>query len=368
MVEGLLLRNNSCIYVPNDRSLKSKLLREVHDGPIGGHLGVQKTLQRLAQHYYWPGMRKDVQDYTFSCVACSQNKHRNQAPAGLLQPIPIPSNRWEVWSMDLVGPLPKTSKGHNTIVVMIDKFTKLAHFAPTVITVTAPQLAEIVLCRIILQHGVPKAIISDRDPRFTGHMWEALWKMLGTHLNMSTSYHPQTDGQTERMNRTMEEMLRSYVNDKGTDWDQHLATAELAYNTAIQESTGFTPFRLSYGMDARLPMDHALSEAKVNDNQTAVDMIQQWNSDLEIARQRLQQAQSRQARYANQRRYDQQYRVGDKVMLTTQNMRSKVGKLNPRYVGPFTVKRVLSSVNVELDLPELCEFIQYSMYQSLNRI
>jgi hypothetical protein len=254
--------------------------------------------------------------------------------------------------MDLAGPLPKTSKGHNTIVVMIDKFTKLAHFAPTVITVTAPQLAEIVLSRIILQHGVPKAIISDRDPRFTGHMWEALWKMLGTHLNMSTSYHPQTDGQTERMNRTMEEMLRSYVNDKGTDWDQHLATAELAYNTAIQESTGFTPFRLSYGMDARLPMDHALSEAKVNDNQTAVDMIQQWNSDLEMARQRLQQAQSRQARYANQRRYDQQYRVGDKVMLTTQNMRSKVGKLNPRYVGPFTVKRVLSSVNVELDLPE----------------
>lgn len=347
----LLMRHNQCIYVPDDRALKTTLLKEMHDSPVGGHLGVRKTLWKLAQHYYWPGMRNEVQRYVQSCVACSQNKHSNQVPVGMLQPIPIPSNRWEVWSMDLVGPLPKTSKGHDTIVVMVDKFTKLAHFAPTVITVTAPQLAEIVLSRIILQHGVPRAIISDRDPRFTGHMWKALWKMLSTDLNMSTAYHPESDGQTERMNRTLEEMLRSYVNDKGSDWDRHLVTAELAYNTAVQDSTGYSPFRLSYGIDARLPMDHALMEVKTSDNPTAVELLRRWNSDLEQARDNMQQAQLRQAHYANQHRREHTYKVGDQVMLTTRNMRSRSGKLNPRYLGPYLVKKVISPLNVELELP-----------------
>jgi hypothetical protein len=349
--DGFLLRHDRCIHIPDDRSLKSKLLKEVHDSPIGGHLGVHKTHRKLAQHYYWHGMRKDVQDYVYSCVACSQNKHRNQAPAGQLQPLPIPTDRWQVWSMDLVGPLPKTTKGNDTIVVFVDKLTKLAHFVPTVVTVTAPQMAEIVLTRIVLQHGVPKAIVSDRDPRFTSHMWRALWSMFGTSLNMSTAYHPQTDGQTERMNRTMEEMLRSYVNDKGNDWDQHLATAELAYNTATQESTGYTPFRLSYGMEARLPMDYALQQAKAGDNPVAVETIQQWNADLVKARHNLEQAQQRQSFYADQHRQSHVYNVGDKVMLTTEHMNSKVGKLNARYVGPFIVKRVTSAVNVELNLP-----------------
>ena len=347
----LLMRDNHRVYIPADRTLKTMLLKEMHDSPMAGHLGVRKTLWKLAQHYYWPGMRKEVHQYVQSCVACSQNKHSNQATVGMLQPIPIPSNRWEVWSMDLVGPLPSTSRGHNTIVVMVDKFTKLAHFAPTVITVTAAQLAEIVLSRIVLQHGVPKAIISDRDPRFTGHMWKALWKMLGTELNMSTAYHPESDGQTERMNRTLEEMLRSYVNDKGSDWDRHLVTAELAYNTSVQESTGYSPFRLSYGVEARMPMDHALVEAKTNDNPTAVELVQRWNADLELARENMQQAQLRQAHYANQHRREHIYKVGDQVMLTTRNMRSKAGKLNPRYVGPYVVKKVISPLNVELELP-----------------
>jgi hypothetical protein len=175
--------------------------------------------------------------------------------------------------------------------------------------------------------------------------------MLGTTLNMSTAYHPQTDGQTERMNRTLQEMLRSYVDDKGSDWDQHLAMAELAYNTAVQESTGYTPFQLSYGMEAHLPMDHALSEAKLTDNPTAAETIEQWNKNLQQARHNLEQAQMRQSFYADQHRNDQEYQVGDKVMLTTEHMRSKVGKLNARYLGPFTVKRVISPLNVELDLP-----------------
>jgi hypothetical protein len=168
---------------------------------------------------------------------------------------------------------------------------------------------------------------------------------------MSTAYHPQTDGQTERMNRTLEEMLRSYVDDKGSDWDQHLAMAELAYNTAVQDSTGYTPFQLSYGMEARLPMDHALSEAKTADNPLAAQTIEQWNIDLKQARLNLEQAQMRQSFYADRHRGNHQYQVGDKVMLTTEHMRSKVGKLNARYVGPFLVKKVMSPLNVELDLP-----------------
>lgn len=349
--DGFLLRQDRCIYVPDDRSLKSKLLREVHDAPSGGHLGINKTFRRLAQHYYWPGMRRDVQDYVYSCVACSQNKYWNQAPAGLLQPLPIPTDRWRVWTMDLVGPLTKSARGNDTIVVFVDKLTKLAHFAPTVITVTAHKLAEIMLTRVVVPHGVPTAIVSDRDPRFISNMWQSLWTMLGTSLNMSTAYHPQTDGQTERMNRTLAEMLRSYISNKGDDWDQHLPMAELAYNTAVQESTGYTPFQLSYGMAPRLPMDHAVSEAKVADNPVAAEIVEQWNADLKQARHNLEQAQMRQSFYADQHRDNRQYRVGDQVMLTTQHMKSKAGKLNARYVGPFVVKKIISPVNVELDLP-----------------
>lgn len=351
--DGLLLRHDNVVYVPDDRTLRSKLLKEVHDAPTGGHLGISKTMTRLCQHFYWPNMRREVQQYCNSCVACQQSKHSNQSPAGLLQPIPIPQRKWQVWSMDLIGPLPQTASGQDMIVVMIDKFTKLAHFAPTVQTVTATQLADIVFKSIVVHHGIPNAIISDRDPRFTSRMWRALWyELLKTKLRMSTSYHPQSDGQTERMNRTLEEVLRSYVNDKQNDWDNHLAAVELAYNTSVNESTGFSPFYLSYGVNAVLPVDQALASIKSCDNVKATEFVTQWESDMQKAKESMKLAQQRQSLYADQSRRAVEYRPGDQVMLTTSNIKSKAGKLNPRYIGPYRVLSVKSPVNIELELPK----------------
>src|SRR5215208_5186083 len=155
--------------------------------------------------------------------------------------------------MDFVVQLSKTAKKHDAIVVFVEKLSKRTYFIPTTTDVTASQVAEIFFNTIFKNHGLPKIIISDRDPKFTSHFWKALFEKLGTKLAMSTSHHPQTDGQTERMNRTMEDMLRAYVNYKQDNWDECLAAAEFAYNQATQASTGFSPFKLDCGQELLVP-------------------------------------------------------------------------------------------------------------------
>ena len=208
---GLILdtsQGHPRIYVPADPTLRTKILREVHDTPTSGHLGATKTLELLSRDFYWPKMRTTVADYVSTCDACQRSKPVNQKPQGLLQPLPIPEGKWTTVTMDLITGLPKTKRGHDSLFVIVDKFSKMAHYVPTVKTVTAPDLAKLFMDNIFRLHGPPKTIISDRDPKFTSRFWQALFKMCGTKLTMSTAYHPQTDGQTERQNRTIEESLR----------------------------------------------------------------------------------------------------------------------------------------------------------------
>ncbi len=179
-------------------------------------------------------MNAAIKDYVTSCLACQQNKPSNALPIGLLHPLPVPEHRWQVVTMDLITQLPRTTSGHDAIVVFVDKYSKMVHYAPTTTTVTAPQLAKLFFQHVVRHHGVPTAIVSDRDPRFTSNFWRALWQQLGTRLAMSTAYHPQTDGQTERANRTLEDMLRAYVNYRSDEWDEHLIAAEIAYNNSKQ--------------------------------------------------------------------------------------------------------------------------------------
>ena len=161
--------------------------------------------------------------------------------------------------MDLIIALPRSRSGKDAIVVFVCKLTKMVHYVATTTNVTAPELADIFMREVVRLHGVPESILSDRDPRFTAHFWRAFWTHLGTTLTMSTAYHPQSDGQTERANRTLEEMLRSVINFRQNDWDQHLASAEMAINDAKQASTGFSPFYLNYGQEVSMPLDRALS-------------------------------------------------------------------------------------------------------------
>ena len=183
--EGILRNPQGCVIVPNDRELRSKLLREVHDAPTGGHLGMEKTLSRLGKLFWWPGIRREVQEYVGSCVACQANKASNQVKAGLLHPLPIPTQKWEQVSMDFVGPLPATAKGNDCIMVVVDKLTKMVHLLPCRITITATMTAALFWREIVRHHGVPSSIVSDRDPRFTSHFWSELWRLMGTKLAMN---------------------------------------------------------------------------------------------------------------------------------------------------------------------------------------
>ena len=351
--DGLLFTEDGILHLPSSRDIQRQFLHEIHDTATGGHLGVNKTLRKLRQRVYWYGMDRDVAQYVVSCVTCSTSKASQQAPAGKLVPLPIPHRPWETIGMDFVGPLPRTRSFHDTILVVVDKLTKMIHLVATNQSVTAQQTAKLVLREVVRLHGVPSSIISDRDPRFTSLFWQALWKQLNTQLKMSTAYHPQTDGQTERANRVVEDMLRAFVNLHRDDWDEHLATVEFAYNSSPHTSTGFTPFELNGGA-AMLPLDIALRPAgqQRTNVQAAEDMVSEARQHLEDARLLLLKRQETQKKYADQHRREERYAVGDEVMLSTQQLPARYqGKLSDPYTGPFRVVAVRGDVNVELELP-----------------
>jgi hypothetical protein len=227
----------------------------------------------------------------------------------------------------------------------------MVHFAPTKKTVNSEELAKIFRTTWQRQHGIPKVIISDRDKRFLCQFWKALFKMSGTHLRFSTAFHPQTDGQSERANRTLEEVLRHFVSPRQDDWDEYLDLAEYAINDSVNPSTGYTPFFLAYGHHPSAPMDltdQVMVPAAQSYMQTASDALQH-------AKTRLREAQLRQALQANKHRRDVQFKVGDQVRLSTANLRlpsTMSKKLVARYLGPFVVQEVVNPVTYRLHLPD----------------
>jgi hypothetical protein len=238
--EGLLyMKEGNRLCIPKTAmQLRLQLLKENHETPIAGHLGIAKTYESLQRLFFWPKLDKDVEEFVKS---------------GLLQPLPIPNKRWESISMDLIVQLPKTRTGFDAIVTFVDWLTKQIHLAPTTTTVTAPQLAHLFIDYVFRIHGLPTSIVSDRDPRFTSIFWKALFKRLGSKFSMSTTHHPQSDGQTESASRVVEEMLRAFTNYKQNDWDKYLSLVEFAYNNSIQASTGITPFFANYGQHPNIP-------------------------------------------------------------------------------------------------------------------
>ncbi|CAI7887071.1 unnamed protein product [Closterium sp. NIES-53] len=308
--------DSGAVCVPDDSRLRQLLLNEYHDNR--SHFGSDKTYAAISRDYYWPGLSRSVAEYVYSCPTCQVNKARTTAPAGLLQPLEIPTAPWTCVSLDFITDLPRTPTGFDSILVVIDKLSKMAHFIPTTGTVTAAETAKLFFTHVVRLHGLPSAIISDRDTRFLSNFWTALFQLLGTQIRLSTAYHPETDGQTERMNRNLEDALRSCVNSMQTDWDQHLAAVEFAYNSSPNIATGEPPFLLATGQLPRsvTSLPHPLHSP----NPTAADFISSHHRILQLARRKLQLAQERQVRYANQHRRHTTFRVGDLVLLSTANL------------------------------------------------
>jgi hypothetical protein len=235
------------VYVPNSNELKKLILREMHNVPYVGHPGYQKTIAAVKIHYYWPGMKKEVVDFIAICLECQKVKDEHRHPTFFLQPLPIPEWKWEVVTMDFITKMPRTNKQHDSIMVVVDKLTKAAHFIPIKLTHKERNIVCVYMKEITRLHGIPKKIVSDRDPKFTSNVWKGLLNGFGTNLNFSTTYHPKSSGKTERVNQVIEYMLRMYVMDKPSKWEDYLHLVEFSYNNGYQASLKMSPFEALYG-------------------------------------------------------------------------------------------------------------------------
>ncbi len=296
-------------------------------------------------------MSKFVADYCRTCPTCQRTKGSPQRPLGLLTPLSVPDFPWQSVSLDLITDLP-VSNGFDSITVVVDRLTKMIVCIPCLKTVTAPQLAHLFIDNVVRRFGMPEELVSDRDPRFTSHFWRSLMNLLGTKLAMSTAAHPQTDGQTERANRTLEDMLRGFVSPKQKDWSSYLALVEFAYNNSKQASTLHTPFFLNHGRHAHTPFSSALAtHAKVPAVTTFLEGIQQALADAQA---NMNAAQQRQKFYADAKRREHQFKVGDQVLLTIRPQQLPPGvssKLHAKYSGPFLIIAAVGSNAFKLDLP-----------------
>lgn len=225
---GLLKRGDrTCLPAG---TLRLKILHDYHDIPGQGHMGVKKTTKALLSKYYWKTLRKDVQQYVQSCDLCQRNKAGTHSPLGHLRPLDLPTHRWASVSMDFITPLCRTSRRHNGIFVVVDRLTKMIRLAPTTPECTAAIVAKLYHDHVYRHHGLPTDIVCDRDRMFFSKFWQALTTLLKVKIRASSAYHPQTDGQSEIMNKKIEEMLRNFVNHDQSDWDKYLIDVEVAYN------------------------------------------------------------------------------------------------------------------------------------------
>ncbi|KAF1318124.1 Pol protein, partial [Globisporangium splendens] len=383
------------VVVPNDEGLRHRLLYEYHDSPSGGHLGREKTFLSLSRDYYWPHMYKWVRKYVRTCEICQRVKPSGSTQAPL-RSLAVPSESWKSVSMDFIFGLPRDTHGRNGILVLVDRFSKMVHLAPVSDKISAEKTAKVFVDVVFRLHGLPVEIVSDRDTRFTSKFWRALFGLLDTKLSMSTAAHPETDGQTERVNRVLEDVLRSYAT-SFKEWSEYLPLAEFVLNNSTHVSTGHSPFYVNYGIHPRVPASimgevstlsgggtpahgnkpkssydlNAASELKANfdsmkplddltsrEEQQVDDFVVRRQAVVRFVRDAIAKAQDLQKEQADKsgRKNKQVYKINDLVLLSTANLPehavSNLGssKLLPRFIGPFKVVKCNGDAYT-LDIP-----------------
>ncbi|GKA36370.1 putative reverse transcriptase domain-containing protein [Tanacetum coccineum] len=281
-------------------------------------------------------MKAEISTYISKCLTCAKVKAEYQKPSGLLVQPEITQWKWENITMDFITKLPKTATGQDTIWVIVDRITKSAHFLPMREDDSMEKLTRQYLKEVVLRNGVPVSIISDRNGRFTSHFWQSLQKALGTRLDMSTAYHPQTDGQSERTIKMLEDMFRACVLDVRKSCNRHLPLVEFLYNNSYHTSIKATPFEVLYGHKCRSPIYWDI----VGDSQlTGAKIIRETTEKIIQIKSRIQAARDRQKSYADVRRKPLEFQVGDKIL-------AKVGTVAYRIELPEQLSRVHSTFHV----------------------
>ncbi|KAJ0895862.1 putative nucleotidyltransferase, Ribonuclease H [Helianthus annuus] len=353
MMKDGVLYYQSKIFIPCQQQLRLLLLNEFHASQAGGHSGIRVTIKRLAAAFSWPKLKADVVNFIRQCQVCQQVKYPTHKPYGLLQPLPIPSNVWQDVSMDFITNLP-LSNGKSAIWVIVDRFSKFAHFIPLPPHYGAVMLATLFLQNVYRLHGFPKSIVTDRDPIFLSKFWKELFKQVGTKLKFSTAYHPQTDGQTEVVNRCLQNFLRSFAGDEPRAWSKYLYLAEYWYNTSHHSSINMSPFQALYGQ----PIPEAIRyKPEMSDNPSIDFTLKEMQRLRVVLKQNLKRAQQRMSSLANEHRMDKEFQIGDMVFLKLQDYRQKsvenrsYRKLSKRFYGPFKVIERIGAVAYKLQLP-----------------
>ena len=317
-----------------------------------GHFSALKTSEYARRWFWWPKMGRDIEKYCMSCQKCQASKPRNHLIAGLLHKLPTPLLPWISIAMDFVGPFPR-SNGYDYLWVVVCRLTSMVHLIPIRTTDTAADLAAIFLKEVVRLHGLPQSIVSDRDPKFTSAFWRELHRMMGARLLMSTAFHPQTDGTSERTIRSINQVLRSMVNPDQLDWIEKIPITEFALNSSVSATTGFAPFELNYGY-----LPRTMAGIRTDTQYEGVRAFaERARNNLMIAHDAILNARVNQTHYANQHRQEEpDIREGSLVFLSTQNLsfpKGRARKLIPKFIGPYKVQTAHPETSTyTLELPE----------------
>lgn len=332
--------------------IRTTLILKFHNPPSEGHFGAYKTYYALAEGFYWPKMFKQVNKFVKTCRICQQTKSLTKRTQGLLQPLPIPEDRWSSVSMDFITGLPPTASGCDTIMVVVDRFTKVAHFIPTVKTVSGEVAAKLFIDNIIRIHGLPQEIISDKDFNFLTPFWKTIQACFGTELKFSTTNHPETDGQTERVNAIVNRLLRSYAFNEHTSWQEFISAVEFSYNSSFQVSIQTTPFNADLGRlpqvpNAYSPFSVEAQSTKAHELAIKLQGIHTRTQDLIV------EAQAEQEKFANRTRERIKYEVGEWILLNRDAYLNHTlyYKIQPVYFGPYRIVAQSGEQAFEVDIP-----------------